>query len=109
MGDMLVCADSSPKEEVAQSSSDVEIEQSLPDVEVAQSPPVEDDNISEDSEMRKIQLYGFPLSQPTRSVLFHLSEAEIPYEFNVINPLSGECKEPSYLKINPAGLVPCIV
>merc|ERR1711862_385618 len=117
-GDMLVCEHSSPKEEVAQSSSDVEIEQSLPDVEieqslpdveVAQSPPVEDDNISEDSEMRKIQLYGFPLSQPTRSVLFLLSEAEIPYEFNVINPLSGECKEPSYLKINPAGLVPCIV
>jgi len=105
----IACAHSSSKEEVAQSSPDVEIEQSLPDVEVAQSPPVEDDNISEDSEMRKIQLYGFPLSQPSRSVLLLLSEAEIPYELNVINPLSGECKEPSYLKINPAGLVPFII
>jgi len=59
---------------------------------------------------REIQVYGFPFSQPTRSILLLLSESGIPHKLNFVDVLGkGEHKQPPYLKINPAGLVPCIV
>jgi hypothetical protein len=39
-----------------------------------------------------LKLYGFDASQPTRSVLMLCAEAQIPYEYVVIDILNGEHK-----------------
>jgi len=100
---------SSKVEDVEQSPKGKDVAQSPKDEDVAQVPIDEDDNDSVMTINREIQLYGFPLSQPVRSVLYLLSEADVPFKIHPINTLKGEQKEPSYLKINPAGLIPCIV
>ena len=56
----------------------------------------------------KPTLFGFPLSQPTRSVLLLLKENKIEYDFVLVDALKGENRKQDFLKINPAGLVPCI-
>ncbi len=56
----------------------------------------------------KLTLYGFPLSQPTRSVLLLLQENKIEYDFVLVDALKGETRKQEFLKINPAGLVPCV-
>ena len=33
---------------------------------------------------------------------------KIPYEFHLVDALKGETNKAPFLKINPAGLVPCI-
>ncbi len=60
------------------------------------------------NEYGQLTIFGFPQSQPTRSVLMLCKENNIPYTFNLVNSLKGDHKKPSYLSINPAGLVPFI-
>lgn len=55
-----------------------------------------------------LEVYGFGLSQPTRSILHLLNIGEIPYKFFQVNALVGENRKKDFLNINPAGLVPCI-
>lgn len=55
-----------------------------------------------------VKIYGFPLSQPTRSVVLLCKEANIPFESIEVNALKGETRKPEFLKINPAGQVPVI-
>jgi glutathione S-transferase len=50
-----------------------------------------------------LKLYGFPLSQPTRSVLMLCKEGGIQYEFYIVNALKGETRKPEFKAINPAG------
>ncbi len=56
----------------------------------------------------KLTVYGFGLSQPTRSVLLLLQENKINYEFVLVDALKGDTRKPDFLKVNPQGLVPCI-
>jgi glutathione S-transferase len=56
----------------------------------------------------KLKLYGFPVSQPTRSLLMVLDEAGIPHEFIPVNLLKGEHKQPEFLAVNAAGQVPAL-
>ena len=55
-----------------------------------------------------LELYGFPVSQPTRSVALLLGAADIEHVFKPINLGKGEHKSESYLAINPRGKVPAI-
>ena len=55
-----------------------------------------------------ITLYGFPVSQPTRSVLILLSAGNIQYEYVNIDIRTGEQKQEAFLKINPNGQVPAL-
>jgi glutathione S-transferase len=57
---------------------------------------------------RPIKVYGFPGSQPTRSVLMLLDAAMIPLDFVHVSYAKKEMKQPEFLAINPAGLVPAI-
>merc|ERR1712226_283193 len=56
-----------------------------------------------------LQLYWHPLSPPARAAYFALKVAGLDFEAHVVNLPAGEHKQPAYLKINPAGLVPCLV
>ena len=56
-----------------------------------------------------LQLYGFKMSQPVRAILMLLQNNNINYEFMVCDALKGDNRKPEFLKLNPAGLVPCIV
>jgi glutathione S-transferase len=58
--------------------------------------------------MRMLKVYGFPISQPTRSVLMLLSETENALEFVPVNIMTGENKETEFLTVNPPGLGPAI-
>ena len=55
-----------------------------------------------------LQLYGFDVSQPTRSILLLCEEAGVNYTYNQINVLVAEHKQEPYLSINPNGTVPTI-
>ena len=55
-----------------------------------------------------LTLYGFPVSQPTRSVLILLATASIEHEYVNIDIRAGEQKQEAYLKINPNGQVPAL-
>jgi len=55
-----------------------------------------------------LTLYGFPFSQPTRSIMLLLKENEVPYNFVLVDALKGHNRKPEFLKFHPAGLVPCI-
>ncbi len=58
-----------------------------------------------------LTVYGVPLSQPTRSVLWALLWKRVPFSFRVVSPGSrgkrGSRGAP-FLAINPAGTVPAI-
>ena len=56
----------------------------------------------------KLKVYGFALSQPTRSVLMLLKEGNIDFDFIIVNALKGENRRPEFKKISPTGLVPTI-
>ena len=58
--------------------------------------------------LKSLTIYGFPLSQPTRSVLLLCKENSIPYTFKLVDALKGENLKPEFRKIHPAGLVPAI-
>ena len=55
-----------------------------------------------------ITLYGFPMSQPYRSVKLLCHQGKISHTVVLVDALKGENRKPDYLKINPAGLVPAI-
>jgi hypothetical protein len=48
-------------------------------------------------------IYGFPLSQPTRSVLLLCHANDIPYDFKIVDAIKGENRKSDFLKIHPAG------
>ena len=55
-----------------------------------------------------MKLYGFG---PTRSLraLWGLKELDADFEFIPVNLLTGEHKQPDFLRLNPAGKVPVLV
>lgn len=55
-----------------------------------------------------LTIYGFPLSQPTRSVLMLCKENSIPFTFKLVDALKGENRKPEFRKFHPAGLLPAI-
>eukprot|EP01038_Epipyxis_sp_PR26KG_P005619 gene5619-7761_t len=55
-----------------------------------------------------LKLYGFPLSQPTRSVALLLKENNIDFDMVHIDVFKGEHRKPEFKKINPTTLVPLI-
>eukprot|EP01041_Mallomonas_annulata_P011930 gene11930-24995_t len=55
-----------------------------------------------------LKVYGFPLSQPTRSVLQLCYENNIECELINVNVFKGEHRKKNFLLINPQGLVPVI-
>jgi glutathione S-transferase len=57
---------------------------------------------------KPVKVYGFPVSQPTRSVLMLLDAAHISFDFVPVSKTNKEMKQPEFLAINPAGLVPAI-
>ena len=60
------------------------------------------------SNANPIKIYGFPLSQPYRSVLLLCQSNDIKYETILIDALKGQNLKPEYRAIHPAGLVPAI-
>ena len=55
-----------------------------------------------------LKLYGFDVSQPTRSILLLCEEAGVDYTYKTLNILVGEHKQEAYMKINPNGTMPTI-
>lgn len=55
-----------------------------------------------------MKIYGFPLSQPTRSVLMLCKENKVPFEFQLVDPFKGENKKLEFKKMHPTGLLPAI-
>ncbi len=56
-------------------------------------------------------LYGVPLSQPVRAVMWLLLMKRLPFRMVLINPgSSGEngSRHPTFLAKNPSGTIPCI-
>ena len=51
-------------------------------------------------------IYGFPTSQPTRSLLMLCKQANIDVKYVEINVFKGQHKTIEFLKVNPAGLIP---
>jgi len=56
-----------------------------------------------------LNLYGNPISQPTRAVLMLLREAKIDHVFHKVNNHAGEHRKPEYKLLLPAGLLPSLV
>lgn len=75
------------------------------------APPVEiDKSNNEDANLQAdLTVYGFWVSQPTRSVLWTLMIHDIPFRFVTVNPLKKETQRPEYLAINPLGKVPVLL
>ena len=57
---------------------------------------------------KPIKIYGFPLSQPVRSVLLLCQAADIKYDFVLVDALKGQNLKPEFKAIHPAGLLPAI-
>ena len=55
-----------------------------------------------------LKIYGFPLSQPYRSVIMLCKAASVPFQPVLIDALKGETRKPEFRKISPTGLVPVI-
>jgi len=55
-----------------------------------------------------MKLYEFP---PTRSirVRWTLQELGVPFEAVTVNMITGEHKQPAFLKVNPAGKLPALI
>ncbi|XP_022085783.1 glutathione S-transferase theta-3-like isoform X2 [Acanthaster planci] len=56
-----------------------------------------------------LTVYGYRMSQPSRSVYLFCKVAKIPYVEKNIDLLHGEQRHEDYLAINPLGQVPSIV
>jgi glutathione S-transferase len=57
---------------------------------------------------KALDLYGFPLSQPTRSILFLCDENKISYNLINVDARKGDARKPDFLKLFPVGFVPAI-
>lgn len=55
-----------------------------------------------------IKLYGHPMSTCSRKVLLTLAEKGAPFEFNLVDLMKGEQKQPAHLARQPFGVVPAI-
>ncbi|RYH18247.1 glutathione S-transferase family protein [archaeon] len=53
-----------------------------------------------------LTIYGFPLSQPTRSVLMLCRENNIAHTLVNVDALKGDTKMPEFRQKNPMGMVP---
>lgn len=60
------------------------------------------------SEVPKLIVHYFPMSQPSRSIKLLCDEAGIDHEAHIVNIMKGEQKAAEYLTINPCGQVPAI-
>ncbi|KAI3968547.1 hypothetical protein MKX01_007857 [Papaver californicum] len=58
--------------------------------------------------MALIKLYGIPLSGATGTVMICLAEKGVKYELIPIELTKGEHKFPSFLSINPFGMIPAL-
>lgn len=54
-------------------------------------------------------LYGFPFSQHSRRVVSLLEEADLVYQFKIVDMMNGEHMSPGYLAINPNHQVPTLI
>eukprot|EP01062_Namystynia_karyoxenos_P073023 TRINITY_DN6978_c0_g1_i1.p1 TRINITY_DN6978_c0_g1~~TRINITY_DN6978_c0_g1_i1.p1 ORF type:complete len:272 (+),score=114.13 TRINITY_DN6978_c0_g1_i1:84-899(+) len=54
----------------------------------------------------KLQIFYHPVSQPSRAVWALLLANKIEAEMTVVNFITGEHKQPEFLKVNPAALIP---
>ncbi|XP_049309684.1 glutathione S-transferase D1 [Bactrocera dorsalis] len=59
--------------------------------------------------MGKIDLYAIGGSAPCRAVLLTLKALNVPFEYKLVNLLTGDNRKPEYLAINPHGTVPTLV
>uniref|UniRef100_A0A034W2S2 Glutathione S-transferase 1 n=1 Tax=Bactrocera dorsalis TaxID=27457 RepID=A0A034W2S2_BACDO len=59
--------------------------------------------------MGKLELYAIDVSAPCRAVLLTLKALNLPYEYKLVNLMTGENRTPEYLAINPHGTVPTLV
>ena len=55
-----------------------------------------------------LKLYGFMVSQPTRSVAWVCKLKGLDYEFVKVNPNEGDANNDAFRALNPNGLVPVI-
>jgi len=56
----------------------------------------------------KMKVFGFKMSQPTRSILMLLQAESLDFEFVEVNALKGENRKPEFKSKFPSGLVPVI-
>ncbi|XP_038061580.1 glutathione S-transferase theta-1-like [Patiria miniata] len=56
-----------------------------------------------------LTVYGFGISQPSRSLFLFCKVAKIPHEAKVVDLMTGEHKKEPYLAINPMGAVPSMI
>jgi len=56
-----------------------------------------------------LELWGHPVSQPTRAVFWFMLINGIPYKFKKFDPLSGETRTPEFLRVNPSGTIPVLI
>jgi glutathione S-transferase len=57
---------------------------------------------------KPLELYGMPLSQPTRSVMLLCAENNIPYNLTLVDARKFDTKKPDFLKLFPVGYAPAI-
>jgi len=67
------------------------------------------DAIDANGKKLDIKLYWFIGSQPVRAMLSILDLANVKYESNVVNMMTGEHKKPEFLAVNPAGVLPTLI
>lgn len=61
-----------------------------------------------DPNLKKLTLFGFKISQPTRSVIMLLQANALEYDFVEINALTGDTRKPEFRAQFPSGLVPAL-
>ena len=57
----------------------------------------------------ELTIYGNPISQPARAVMWALAMKDVPFKFVRINPMKGEAEKDEYLAMFPTGLIPGMV
>ena len=58
---------------------------------------------------QKMKVYGDYFSSDTRAILAILKHANVDYDFNLINTLTGENTQAEYTAISPNGHIPVLV
>ena len=72
---------------------------------------IEKCRLDKEQAIGKLKLYGVPLSQPCRAVMWALNWKNVDYEFVPTLPHStkkGGARHPDYLSICPTGSIPAI-